>query len=99
MIQPKIDIPKNILSQFCKKHFITKMSLFGSVLTDQFKPTSDVDFLVEFDPDHIPNLFSIVNIEEELSAIVGRKADLKTPNGLSRYFRDDVMKSALRVYE
>lgn len=75
------------------------MSLFGSVLTDQFKPTSDVDFLVEFDPDHIPNLFSIVNIEEELSAIVGRKADLKTPNGLSRYFRDDVMKSALRVYE
>lgn len=74
------------------------MSLFGSVLTDQFKPTSDVDFLVEFQSGHIPTLFDIVNMEDELSDIVGRHADLKTSKGISRYFRDDVLSKAKIIY-
>lgn len=74
------------------------MSLFGSVLTDQFNAKSDVDFLVEFQPEHIPTLFDIVNMENELSDIIGRHADLRTPNGISRYFRDHVIASAERIY-
>lgn len=74
------------------------MSLFGSVLTDRFNPKSDVDFLVEFQPEHTPTLFDIVNMEDELSDIIGRHADLKTVNGISRYFRDDVIAKAKIIY-
>lgn len=98
MVIPKIKIPKEKIAQFCEKNSISTMSLFGSVLTDQFKPTSDVDFLVEFQPDHIPTLFDIVYMEEELSDIIGRHADLKTAKGISHYFRDDVLTKALRLY-
>ncbi len=74
------------------------MSLFGSVLTEQFNSNSDIDFLVEFQPGHTPTLFDIVNMEEELSSIVARHADLKTANGISRYFRDDVIAKAQIIY-
>lgn len=98
MVTPKISIPQNEIAQFCKKNHIETMSLFGSVLTDQFTPASDVDFLVEFQPEHIPTLFDIVEMEEELSDIIGRHADLKTPKGISRYFRDDVLAKAQIIY-
>lgn len=74
------------------------MSLFGSVLTEQFNSKSDVDFLVEFQPEHIPTLFDIVGMEEELSTIIERHADLKTPKGISRYFRDEIIATAQRIY-
>lgn len=74
------------------------MSLFGSVPTDKFTPTSDVDFLVEFQSDHVPTLFDIVSMEEDLSDIIGRHADLKTAKGLSRFFREDVLAQAQRIY-
>jgi len=80
-----------------KNHILT-MSLFGSVLTDQFNPTSDVDFLVEFQSEHIPTLFDVVNMEDELSDIIGRHADLKTAKGLSQYFRDDIIGKAQIIY-
>lgn len=98
MAKPKISIPQDKITQFCQKNHIITMSLFGSVLTDQFKPKSDVDFLVEFQSDHIPSLFDIVTMEEELSRIIGRHADLKTANGISRYFRDDVIAKAQIIY-
>lgn len=98
MNTPQIPIPQDKIKNFCQKNFISTMSLFGSVLTDQFKPTSDVDFLVEFQPGHIPTLFDIVDMEEELSTIIGHHADLKTAKGISRYFRDDVLAKALRIY-
>lgn len=98
MIGPKIPIPKDKIARFCQKNHISTMSLFGSVLTNQFNSKSDVDFLVEFQPEHIPTLFDIVTMEEELSDIIGRHADLKTPNGISRYFRDDVIAAAQRIY-
>lgn len=98
MIAPKIPIPKEKIARFCQKNHISTMSLFGSVLTNQFNAKSDVDFLVEFQSEHIPTLFDIVTMEEELSDIIGRHADLKTPNGISRYFRDDVIAAAQRIY-
>lgn len=74
------------------------MSVFGSVLTTQFNSKSDVDFLVEFQAKHIPTLFDIVTMEEELSNIIGHHADLKTPNGISCYFWDNVIATAKRIY-
>lgn len=96
--KPKITIPKDKIMLFCQKNHISKMSLFGSVLTDQFNPLSDVDFLVEFQPEHTPTLFDIVNMEEELSNLIGRHADLKTVKGISRYFRDDVIAKDQIIY-
>ena len=91
----KIAIPKEQIAEFCRKHHIRKLSLFGSVLRDDFRPDSDVDVLVEFDPDHIPGLIRFAGMELELSAMLsGRKVDLNTPKFLSRYFRDEVLKEA-----
>jgi uncharacterized protein len=97
MTRPKIPIPKDKIVKFCQKNYITTLSLFGSVLTDQFNSKSDVDFLVEFQPEHIPTLFEIVNMEEELSNIIGRHADLRTAKGISCYFRDEVILNAQRI--
>lgn len=96
--KPQISIPKEKIDKFCKAHFIISLALFGSVLTSEFTESSDVDVLVEFDPAHIPGLFGIVDMEEELTKIVGRKADLRTPQDLSRYFRNDVIKQAYPIY-
>jgi len=95
---PKIIIAQDKIAGFCKKNYITTLSLFGSVLTDQFNSSSDVDFLAEFEPEHIPTLFDVVNMEDELSDIIGRHADLKTAKGISRYFRDDVISTAKKIY-
>lgn len=96
--KPHIPILQSKIDQFCKSHYIVNMALFGSVLTDKFSDTSDVDVLVEFDSAHVPGLFGIVEMEEELTNIVGRKADLRTPEDLSRYFRKDVIKQAYPIY-
>jgi len=87
------------LVTFCQRNYITKMSVFGSVLRDELKPGSDIDILVEFDKNHMPGLFDISRMEIELSEIIGRKVDLRTPEDLSRYFRDDVVKTAEVHYE
>ena len=71
------------------------MAFFGSVLRADFGPESDIDVLVEFEPAHVPGLFGIARMERELSTLFGgRKVDLRTPEDLSRYFRDDVLKQA-----
>jgi uncharacterized protein len=97
-----MDLPIKIdherVSAFCRKHHLTKMALFGSVLTERFGPASDVDVLFEYDPEHTPSLFDIVRMERELSEILGRKADLRTPQDLSHYFRDEVLRSAVVQY-
>ncbi len=89
-----IELPKEKIAAFCKRNHIRKLSLFGSVLHGDFGPDSDIDFLVEFDPDHIPGFITLAGIEIELSEIVGRKVDLRTPQELSRYFRQEVANSA-----
>lgn len=95
---------KNKLSQeqihkYCKKHNIKKMSLFGSALRNELTPDSDIDILVEFDENNIPSFFDLYKMEKELSNYVnGRKVDIRTPDDLSRYFRDEVMESAEVLY-
>lgn len=91
----KLTIPREQIATFCQKHGIRRLAIFGSALREDFRPDSDVDILVEFDPERIPTLFDIVGMEQELSALLGgRKVDLRTPGDLSRYFRQQVMQEA-----
>ena len=93
-----IHIDKAQIATFCEKHHIVKLSLFGSVLTERFSDESDVDFLVEFHPDHVPGMIRLCGMERQLAAIVGRKADMRTKNDLSYCFRDEVVKMAVVQY-
>lgn len=94
MVRPHVDIPRERLAAFCRKHHIQRLALFGSVLRDDFRPDSDVDMLVEFEPAARVGFFGLASMELELTDIIGRKVDLRTPKELSRYFRDEVMASA-----
>jgi predicted nucleotidyltransferase len=89
-----VDISGDIIEAFCTKHYISKLSVFGSALRADFSSDSDIDILVEFCPGHTPGLIKLAGIEIELSEILGRKVDLRTPQDLSRYFRQEVIDSA-----
>ncbi len=91
-------LPEEKLKDFCKRNHIIKLSLFGSALRDELKPGSDIDILVEFDKKHMPGLMDLAGMEIELAAIIGRKVDLRTPDELSRYFRDKVLSNAKVEY-
>ncbi|MFW5648896.1 MAG: nucleotidyltransferase family protein [Candidatus Alkaliphilus sp. MAG34] len=87
------------ITAFCNKHYIRKLAVFGSALRRELKEDSDIDILVEFHQEHIPSLFELVDMEEELSVLFdGRKIDLRTPNDLSRYFRNKVINNADVLY-
>jgi hypothetical protein len=91
----EISIPKDALARFCRERGIRRLAVYGSALRDDFGPDSDIDLLVEFEPDRIPTLFDIAGMEQELSALLGgRKVDLRTPEDLSRYFRERVLAEA-----
>ena len=79
------------IKSFCEAHHIAKLSLFGSILTEQFNTDSDVDILVEFKLGHTPGFLQMAALEAELTAMLHRKVDLRTAAELSRYFRDDVI--------
>ena len=87
MARIPIDLDK--IADYCRRHHIRRLSLFGSVLRDDFGPESDVDVLVEFEPGHTPGL-AFFSMEEELSRIIGRKVDLNTLRFLSPYIRDRI---------
>ncbi len=93
-----IEVPENKIGDFCQRHYIRKLSFFGSVLRGNFPPESDVDVLVEFDPGKTPGL-AFFEMQDELSALLGRKVDLHTPNSLSPYFRDRVLAEAEVKYD
>lgn len=91
----QISIDKEQIARFCRQNHIRRFSLFGSVLRNDFNPESDIDVLVEFEPEHVPGLLGIARMERELSELFGaRKVDLRTAEDLSRYFRDAVLKEA-----
>lgn len=88
-------VAKERIADFCRRHYIRRLAVFGSALREDFRPDSDIDILVEFLPGHTPGFFGLFDMEEELSSIFGgRKVDLRTPEDLSRYFRDEVVASA-----
>jgi predicted nucleotidyltransferase len=94
MPNPEIEIPRDRIAEFCGQNQIRKLSLFGSALRDDFGPESDVDVLVEFEPGRTPGFLRLARMTRDLSEIVGREVDLRTPEDLSRFFRDRVVASA-----
>ncbi len=97
MQQLALEMPRQQIAGFCHRHHIRKLALFGSVLRPDFGPESDVDVLVEFEQGHVPGL-AFFTMQEELSVLLGRKVDLNTPAGLSRYFREKVLREAETLY-
>jgi len=94
-----LTVDKAGIAGFCQRHCIRWLAIFGSALRDDFGPDSDIDVLVDFVPGHVPGFFRLVEMEEELSIIFGgRKVDLRTPEDLSRYFRDKVVAEAQVQY-
>ncbi len=99
MKSPRVEIGGAEIRDYCRRHHIRKLSLFGSVLREDFDRDSEIDFLVEFEPGHTPGLLGIAEMEQELSRLIGsRKVDLRTPEDLSRYFRDEVIAEAKVQY-
>jgi uncharacterized protein len=92
-LEPRIS--KENLIDICKKYHIRKLSVFGSATRGDLTPESDIDILVTFDAEHIPGLLTVCHIENELTAMLGRKVDLRTPEDLSRYFREQVVRDAV----
>jgi predicted nucleotidyltransferase len=94
-----ISVSKEKIDEFCRKHHIRWMALFGSALREDFHPESDVDVLVEFDPAYTPGLLGMVRLARELETFFGgRSVDLRTPRDLSRYFREEVLRQAEVIY-
>ena len=95
----RIEIPRDRIADFCRRWRVRKMSLFGSVIRDDFTPESDVDVLVEFQPGPTPGLKFFWDMPNELSQILGREVDLNTPQELSKYFRQEVLDEAEVIYD
>ena len=96
----QISVSKTALAAFCQEHGIKRLAIFGSALREDFGLESDIDVLVEFEPDRIPGLLGIAGMELELSELfTGRKVDLRTPEDLSPYFRQDVLATAEVQYD
>jgi predicted nucleotidyltransferase len=95
-----LQVDRAKIAEFCRKNHVRRLALFGSVLRDDFRPDSDVDVLVEFEPGHVPGLLRLAGMERELSELFGgRRVDLRTPADLSRYFRDEVLSTARVQYD
>jgi len=96
----RLPFKRDALAALCRRHRIRRLSLFGSALKGTAGPDSDVDLLVEFERGAAPTLLDLADIEQELSALLGgRRVDLRTPEDLSRYFRDEVVREAELQYE
>ena len=91
MKKSRLNIPRQEIAEFCRANQIRRLALFGSVLRDDFTASSDVDVLVEFDPNARVGMIRLAALEDELSQILGRKADLNTPGFLSKYYRERIL--------
>ena len=96
---PRIEVPTEKLVEFCRRHHIRRFAFFGSVLREDFRPDSDVDVLVEFEPEARVGLLRLAGMEIELGELLGRKVDLNTPGFLSDYFREQVLAEAEVEYD
>lgn len=92
-------IPQKKLAAFCRSNHILKLAVFGSAIKGSLRPDSDIDILVEFEEGYTPGFISFCRMQNELTDIIGRQVDLRTPEDLSRYFREDVVRTAEVHYE
>lgn len=96
----KTQVPRKKIEEFCQRHHIIRFSLFGSVLREDHRPESDIDVLVVFEKNHVPGFIGLSRMERELSLILeGKTVDLRTPEDLSRFFRDRVLNESRVFYE
>lgn len=93
-----VQFPQDMIADFCRRHAIARLSLFGSILRDDFGPKSDIDVLIEFGPDAKPSLLDLGGMQQELCDLIGRQIDLKTPDFLSPLIRDRVTREAQLQY-
>lgn len=99
MTVAQIEIPQTEIADFCRRNGVRKLAFFGSVLTNRFSDSSDIDVLVEFRPSERVGFFRLADMAEELSRILGgRNVDLRTPMDLSRHFREEVVRTASVAY-
>jgi predicted nucleotidyltransferase len=98
MLAQNLEIDMEQVAEFCRRHHIRWLAVFGSALRDDFGPESDVDVLVEFDPDHIPG-YRFISMQDELSKLLGRNVDLLTRNSLNRWIRNRVLHEAQVLYD
>lgn len=95
----KIDLSEDKIKDFCQHNRIHRLSLFGSVLREDFGPESDIDVLVEFEPGANVGLITLAGMEIELGQILGYKVEIHTVKGLNPHFRDEVLDQAEVQYE
>jgi uncharacterized protein len=94
-VKDRLGVSPAALAEFCRRNHIRRLSLFGSVLSGRARPDSDVDLLVEFEPGEEPGLLAFAGLQVGLSSLMGgRSIDLYTARDISRYFRDEVVRSA-----
>jgi hypothetical protein len=99
MTRHGIELPGDEVAAFCRRNRIRKLALFGSILRGDFRPDSDIDVLIEFADGCTVGMLRMAALERELSGMLRRRVDLRTPAELSRYFRDDVMRTSEVQYE
>lgn len=93
-----IDIDTTAIAEFCRKHHIRRLALFGSALRGELRNESDIDLLVDFEAAHAPGYFTLVAMERELTELLGRKADLRTAEELNLRFRNEVVRESREIY-
>jgi len=94
-MNPRLHIDEATLASFCQRHHICRLALFGSQLKGTARPDSDIDLLVEFESGWVPGLLALASMELELAELLGgRRVDLRTAEDLSRYFRDEAVRTA-----
>lgn len=98
MAQAQINIPTNEIADFCRQHHIRELALFGSVLRDDFGPDSDIDILIEFDPEARVGYQRFFRLQDELTRLLGREVDLFTPNSLKPFARESATQSKAVIY-
>jgi len=98
VVEPGLEIPRKDIADFCRQHRIKRLAVFGSAVRKDFRYTSDVDLLVEFEPDAQVGFIALSRLQRELSAIFGRQVDLVPRNGLKPKIRDAVLSSAEELY-
>ena len=97
IVPARIDIPCEEIAEFCRRHRVRRLALFGSVIRDDFTPQSDVDALVEFEPGYAAG-FEFFDMRYELIDLFNREVDLHTAASLSPYFRQEVLDEAEEIY-
>jgi predicted nucleotidyltransferase len=99
LVQDRISIPDEALAELCRRYYVRELALFGSVLRDDFRDDSDIDVLVEFEPDAPIGFIALQRLRRELAELFGRPVDLVSKNGLNRHFRVPILASAQVVFE